>query len=509
MFQTTDLRRLQRLNRRRLIELYAKQLAHGPPVESPISLSHIVDVEAQQHIIQPKIEQIIPSVKNFLSKYSQNIINRFNVINNNRNRAWRPGLSDFFVYSILGLFALAGPKKRSSYPSERTAMKYLEHIVTELMPSQAEKHFPNSENFNGRGTLIKDRLSLDYDKNIKDKKGSYPYHVVNDVIDLIAFTHDLAYFDKSSPSLALADLSYVWQSIFLNKKLQSIHSKYPELISVDSINKILDTDEYKNIEAQAILSLSSIKNLAEMNLANINLTSVDWLSLLGGIGHVRPSSISSSTYDPLDHLPKSAKKIISSFDSRYDNKISALETTYDSYLKYLNGIGNFNEHGHFVINNEKIKNNDQLSNYNNFIEKYNTYIKTIDNADAELVEPIKSTDSDKIKQLYPDKRTSYDKPSFISDILSEKETSKQVKEHMNNIIGQLNSDLRNEPLMIQEKETNPLITLNDYIKNNIETLKETDDEILKEEILKVLDYDQPEPYMSYPEIDDIIFIYED
>tara|TARA_R110000851_G_scaffold18394_3_gene57851 strand:- start:2984 stop:4225 length:1242 start_codon:yes stop_codon:yes gene_type:complete len=88
--------------------------------------------------------------------------------------------------------------------SKDDAVKYRKQKTQKLFPSLGEKHIPGY-NWNGPGTKIYDRITLNY----KGRVGTDKYWLPKNRIDLSAFRHDLLYYSPSNIVRAYADHEYL------------------------------------------------------------------------------------------------------------------------------------------------------------------------------------------------------------------------------------------------------------------------------------------------------------
>src|SRR5579863_10517582 len=72
------------------------------------------------------------------------------------------------------------------------------------LPDINEQH-PPGYNFNGKGTEVENRISLNYKKSV----GSHSYWLPVNYLDLVAFRHDLLYFLPSNDDRYYADDIYL------------------------------------------------------------------------------------------------------------------------------------------------------------------------------------------------------------------------------------------------------------------------------------------------------------
>ena len=104
--------------------------------------------------------------------------------------------------------------------------------VVSSFPSLKEWHTLGGYNFNGPGTKVSDRLSLNY----KDKVGTESYFLPVNKLDRVALQHDLLYYAPDNIGRIFSDKKYT-------DKLNSMTSRWDDLNGINIISKSFITTQ--------------------------------------------------------------------------------------------------------------------------------------------------------------------------------------------------------------------------------------------------------------------------
>lgn len=279
---------------------------------------------------------------------------------------------------------------------------------------QEEKHIPTSSNYNGAGTMVKDRIGLEHKGG---KIGTKPLHIPTDISDIIAMVHDLAYYSKNNADRSIADFAYWSSAYFLNDRLNKL-SEYG-IVNKDDIPNI--EKAYKDKFSGWSLGLSSI--LRQSGLADADITSIT--SKVAGtllINLLRGLTPMGSELITIEDLPALSVKdllqggLLPTYYNVGKNIIQTLSKVYkrnigdgddfsnrhnelvDKMYKYLGMVGEFNDKGIFMMKQKGYNKMDILNAYNDLIDSYNSFISISDYPD-DKIDRIKFTDNDKINRL--------------------------------------------------------------------------------------------------------------
>lgn len=278
---------------------------------------------------------------------------------------------------------------------------------------QEEKHIPTSSNYNGAGTMVKNRIGLEH----KGKIGTKPLHIPTDVSDIIAMIHDLAYFSNNNADRSIADFSYWSSAYFLEDRLNKL-SEYG-IVNKNDIPNIVK--EYKDKFSGWSLGLSSIlrqSGITETDIKSVS-TKVAGSILVNLLRGLTPFGAELITINDLPALSMKdliqggllptyynvGKNIIQTLSKVYKRNIgdgddfsNRHNDVVDKIYKYLGMVGEFNENGIFMMKDKGFNKNEIVNAYNDLIDSYNSFI-SISDYPEDKVDRIEFTNKDKIDKL--------------------------------------------------------------------------------------------------------------
>ena len=290
----------------------------------------------------------------------------------------------------------------------------LEGAFKTLPDIQEEKHIPISSNYNGAGTMVKDRIGLDHKGG---KIGTRPLHIPTDVSDMIAMIHDLAYYSKNNADRSIADFSYWSSAYFLDDRLNKL-SEYG-IVNKNDIQSI--EKKYKDKFSGWSLGLSSI--LRQSGLADADITSVTTrvagsilINLLRGLTPFGTELITMNDLPALSMNDLIQGGLLPTYYNVGKNVLQTISKVYKRNVgdgddfsnrhndvvvkmyKYLGMVGEFNEDGIFMMKRKGFTERDIVNSYNDLIDSYNSFISVSDYPD-DKVDRIEFTNKEKINKL--------------------------------------------------------------------------------------------------------------
>ena len=124
-----------------------------------------------------------------------------------------------------------------------------------ILPSFVEKHSPGA-NFNGRGTRVRDRFSLNYDGKI----GTDIPHLPKNLLDKSAINHDIFFFAPDTSSQKYANRLYD-KFVKEKKVLRTIPENIEQAIT-KSISYI--SNEFLKVHSTSILTLQTFQIMLKL-----------------------------------------------------------------------------------------------------------------------------------------------------------------------------------------------------------------------------------------------------
>ena len=266
--------------------------------------------------------------------------------------------------------------------------------IKSRLPSLKERHSPGGYNWNGPGTSVEERLSLNYD----GKVGTETYWLPVNKLDYEAFKHDLSYYSPVNADNIEADRLYVQNT----KAGFSKALIYAQLLS----RQVEDTpalDIMKDVGSLAAMGKAAARIISTpikkgggsimgwfLNPKGgvappiIKKFAKDYLNIRGSIRGPRKSKVAKAlsaagliyglgpkktTESLISKLTLKGAKPTEGFKERHDEVVAK----YDAYLE---SVGFFNAAGDFILY-DKPKNSSQTL-YEEFFVKYAEFVKWSD-----------------------------------------------------------------------------------------------------------------------------------
>jgi hypothetical protein len=310
-----------------------------------------------------------------------------------------------------------------------------------------EQHIPNRSNYNGGGTEVAKRVGITKGISEKTKIGTYPFHIPVDLSDFFAFLHDMEYMSNNQLDRSWADGRYFYSAFFAKDYLEGL-VKY-DIVDKKDIDKIVSNyaDKFSGLglgagavgrllwhgfDANKFTTLKGLTTFLTRfafayGINSIGMPRVQRGTVRAGLGRLPfiPRTIRQAMRLPellsqgfqradLRNVPIPSlstiifgtapwERLLFGVESGIRNKLYSDKSSkanaqrdkmMDAWYRYLGTVGKFDEKGIFQPINKNIDNEKILSDYNDFLDEYNLYVKMNDYPE-EAVDPINKEDTAK------------------------------------------------------------------------------------------------------------------